>query len=69
MFQNAAVNALMINVQVNEDYQMTGGEIATEYNPSSTFVYDDRKGKTEIVETTATTTAIATTEITIENEK
>jgi hypothetical protein len=35
----------------------------------SPFVYDDRKGKTETVETTATTTAIATTEITIENEK
>ena len=75
MFQNASVNALMINVQVNEDYQMTGGEIVTEYNPSSPFVYDGRKDRTETTETTTTTTststattASASTEITIENE-
>jgi len=76
MFQNASVNALMINVQVNEDYQMTGGEIVTEYNPDSPFVYDGRKDRTEAAETTtttattstATTTAITPTEITIENE-
>ncbi|HEX9651137.1 MAG TPA: hypothetical protein VGA21_11290, partial [Cyclobacteriaceae bacterium] len=59
----------------NEDYQMTHGEIVTVHNPDSPFVYDGRKDRTETTETTtttstssATTTAIASTEITIENE-
>jgi hypothetical protein len=76
MFKNSGTKSRMINVMINEDYQMMNGRIKTIYNPDSPFVYDGRKDRTETAETTtttesassATTTANASTEITIENE-
>jgi hypothetical protein len=75
MFKNSGTKSRMINVMINEDYQMMNGRIKTIYNPDSPFVYDGRKDRTETTETTTTTTststattASASTEITIENE-
>jgi hypothetical protein len=74
MFKNSGTKSRMINVMINEDYQMMNGRIKTIYNPDSPFVYDGRKDRTETAETTtttttstATTTANTPTEITIEN--
>jgi hypothetical protein len=59
---------------VNEDYQLTDGEVVTIYNPTSPFVADARTPRNESTETTtntdstsSATTASTTTEITIEN--
>jgi len=55
MFKNSGTKSRMINVMINEDYQMMNGRIKTIYNPDSPFVYDGRKDRTETAETTTTT--------------
>jgi hypothetical protein len=73
-FMDGKVGARLENGQVNEDYQLTDGEVVTIYNPTSPFVADARTPRNESTETTtntdstsSATTASTTTEITIEN--